>query len=220
MALIKCLECSKEFSDKAIQCPECACPNETFKEPEPEKPVLKPVVNHRPGSNDSNDSNDYESSQTNDIQEVYKSFKLYVNKLPDREYEEINFKLGLVGGIMAIVGVFCPVFKVIFLGDISLMNISDIADSGFMTFLVYLIIALGVFGIICSNKKLYHMNLIFGVLSICLYLFLYFGSKNQAQGAEGMVRLSWGWVVLISSSICLILSKTYKSKNYKESEQN
>lgn len=28
MALIKCSECGKEFSDKASACPNCACPNE------------------------------------------------------------------------------------------------------------------------------------------------------------------------------------------------
>lgn len=29
MALIKCSECGKEFSDKASACPNCGCPNDT-----------------------------------------------------------------------------------------------------------------------------------------------------------------------------------------------
>ena len=28
MALIKCEDCGKEFSDKANACPNCGCPNE------------------------------------------------------------------------------------------------------------------------------------------------------------------------------------------------
>ena len=32
MALIKCSECGKEFSDKASACPNCACPNEIKKQ--------------------------------------------------------------------------------------------------------------------------------------------------------------------------------------------
>ena len=32
MALIKCDECGKEFSDKANACPNCACPVERKKE--------------------------------------------------------------------------------------------------------------------------------------------------------------------------------------------
>lgn len=28
MAIIKCVECGKEFSDKASACPECGCPTE------------------------------------------------------------------------------------------------------------------------------------------------------------------------------------------------
>lgn len=28
MALIKCEDCGKEFSDKASACPNCGCPNE------------------------------------------------------------------------------------------------------------------------------------------------------------------------------------------------
>ncbi len=30
MALIKCPECGKEISDKAISCPNCGCPNSEF----------------------------------------------------------------------------------------------------------------------------------------------------------------------------------------------
>ncbi len=44
MALIKCPECGKEISDKAVSCPNCGCPNSEFnkqKEPMPEeKPEL------------------------------------------------------------------------------------------------------------------------------------------------------------------------------------
>ena len=32
MALIKCEDCGKEFSDKASACPNCACPIETKQE--------------------------------------------------------------------------------------------------------------------------------------------------------------------------------------------
>ena len=34
MALIKCEDCGKEYSDKAEKCPECSCPNPNFKKEE------------------------------------------------------------------------------------------------------------------------------------------------------------------------------------------
>lgn len=32
MALIKCIECGKEFSDRAAACPNCGCPTEIILE--------------------------------------------------------------------------------------------------------------------------------------------------------------------------------------------
>lgn len=42
MALIKCEDCGKEYSDKAEKCPECSCPNPNFKKEE--KPETKEVT--------------------------------------------------------------------------------------------------------------------------------------------------------------------------------
>lgn len=36
MALIKCTECGKEFSDKAAACPNCGCPIQEIVIPEPD----------------------------------------------------------------------------------------------------------------------------------------------------------------------------------------
>ena len=45
MALIKCVECGKEFSDRAESCPNCGCPTSDTKRHERElKIMLEPVV--------------------------------------------------------------------------------------------------------------------------------------------------------------------------------
>lgn len=41
MALIKCIECGKEFSDKASACPNCACPIEVIKKDKTKKENIK-----------------------------------------------------------------------------------------------------------------------------------------------------------------------------------
>ena len=44
MALIKCEDCGKEFSDKASACPNCGCPYKN-KKTEEEKEIIKSVIN-------------------------------------------------------------------------------------------------------------------------------------------------------------------------------
>lgn len=196
--------------------------NETEGSSEPEE--SKPVIKLRPEPSEK--STGVVGYEPKELKEVFEDIIAFINKPPDRVYEEINFKLGLAGGIMAIVGVFCPAFNVMSMVNVSLINVPNIitkmegpeAGVGELTFFVYLTIAIGVCGIVCSSKKLYHMNLIFGGISLCIYLILFIGFKKEIQDAEGFVNLSWGWVVLITSSICLILSRTYKSKDAEQSE--
>lgn len=44
MALIKCTECGKEFSDKAGACPNCGCPVDAMKESPKEKTAFQKLL--------------------------------------------------------------------------------------------------------------------------------------------------------------------------------
>lgn len=79
MALIKCVECNKELSEKAPACPHCGCPNNQIKCPEcsafvddaidtcptcgypfkastPVQPAAPPVSTHEPSKSTSSNS--------------------------------------------------------------------------------------------------------------------------------------------------------------------
>lgn len=156
-----------------------------------------------------------------ELKDIFNDIKAYVNKKPtDKNYTNLNFKLGLAGGILAIVGAFCPVFTVLLLGDISLLNAADLSEGGFFQTIIYATIGLGILGIICSSKRLYHMNIIIGIFNLCLYLLIYIGLKGEVGEADAaFVRISWGWLLLIASPVCLILSRTYKENKEKEEEK-
>lgn len=188
---IECPSCAEDIKAKAKKCRYCGeIIDETIKEP---------AINiHEEGPNN--------------VKEIFEDINKTLINPPDKEYSEINFKLGLAGGIMAIIGVFCPAFKAFMVGNISFLSLAGKEEGiGAMSVFVFLTIAMGICGIVSSNKNKYIVNINFGGLglisTVLFYVILHMGLKKHEY-----TNLSWGWVVLIAASICLILSQTYKSK--------
>ena len=96
MALIKCNECGKEFSDKANACPNCACPTELI--------IKDNAINNEKLTNDNYDfikntliKNNYSKAKTilecrNSLQISQEEIKVIVDKLANEYYEKQNQK--------------------------------------------------------------------------------------------------------------------------------
>lgn len=94
MALIKCIECGKEFSDKADACPNCACPTEV---------MLKNIENENKTVINDNFifikntliKNNYSKAKTilecrNQLEIPQEEIKEIVDKLTTKHYEEMD----------------------------------------------------------------------------------------------------------------------------------
>src|ERR1044071_2266470 len=113
--------------------------------------------------------------------------------------------LGIVGGVLLLIGVFCPLVGVDFLGQS--MTVSYIG-SGNTSWEGLLMILLGIAGIDLAVLRKYKLLLVPGILVVAIMGYDYFSSKakmSKIWGAEGSgsaelenaVSMKWGWIVLI-----------------------
>lgn len=130
MALIKCPECGKEISDKAVSCPNCGCPNSEFnkqKEPMPEeKPELFACV--KCGKSIPKDSQKCQFcgysygiyGKTNDNSERYNTQNQNAGKsapVPWNHGKEKS-KIDLLGVLVLILGILSIVLGTVIIGII------------------------------------------------------------------------------------------------------
>jgi hypothetical protein len=121
--------------------------------------------------------------------------------------------LGIIGGVLLIIGVFCPLIGVDIMGQS--MNVSYLG-SGNTSWEGLVMILLGIAGIALAVLRKYKYLLILGVLAIAILAYDYFSFKSKLSerlaGAGDAVRdqmanaisMKWGWIVLILGALALI----------------
>lgn len=134
-------------------------------------------------------------------------------------------KLGLAGSILLLCGVFTPIISLPLVGNISLL--SNGRDTG----IVILILAITSLSLVLSNKykglwftsplSIIAMFFTFTQFKDAINLLKEDASGNIFSGLVNMtVQFQWGWGVLISGAVLLLLSAGLKDKASLESRAN
>lgn len=121
--------------------------------------------------------------------------------------------LGIVGGVLLLIGVFCPLIFVEPLG----LNISYIGGETGTSWEGLLMILLGIAGIALAVLRKYKLLLIPGLIALAIIAYDYFSFKSKmsemmstgnARGVdvESLVQMKWGWIVLILGALILIVA--------------
>ncbi len=118
--------------------------------------------------------------------------------------------LGIIGGVLLIIGTFCPLVYVEFL-DQSVTYFSPRASwEGIV------MILLGIVAIALAVLRKYKLLLIPGILSLAIAAYDYFSFKSQLSAAVGRVdesvreqaenaiSMKWGWIVFILGGLILL----------------
>ena len=121
--------------------------------------------------------------------------------------------LGIVGGVLLIIGVFCPLVGVDIMG-IS-QNFAYIGSGTGVDMKGLILILLGIVGIALAVLRKYKMLLIPGILAIAILAYDYFSFKSRFSEAvsgagarsaelENAVSMKWGWIVLLLGALALL----------------
>lgn len=120
--------------------------------------------------------------------------------------------LGIVGGVLLLIGVFCPLVGVDFMGQS--MSVSYIG-SGNTSWEGLLMILLGIAGIALAVLRKYKLLLVPGILALAIIAYDYFSFKakmsemlsaagSRSTELENAVSMKWGWIVLILGALALL----------------
>jgi hypothetical protein len=122
--------------------------------------------------------------------------------------------LGIIGGVLLVIGVFCPLIGVDVLGQS--MNVSYLGSGTGTSWEGLLLILLGIAAIALSVLRKYKYLLILGVITIAILAYDYFSFKSklseQLAGAgdavreqmENAISMKWGWIVLLLGALALL----------------
>ncbi len=121
--------------------------------------------------------------------------------------------LGIVGGVLLIIGVFCPLVGVDF-GVIS-QNFAYIGSGTGVDMKGLILILLGIAGIGLAVVRKYKLLLVPGILALAILVFDYLNFKSKfsevvsgagSRGAEveNAVSMKWGWIVLLLGALALL----------------
>jgi hypothetical protein len=125
--------------------------------------------------------------------------------------------LGIVGGVLLLIGVFCPLFLVEFMGE---SRTAAYMGGGNTSWEGLLMILLGIAGIALAVLRKYKLLLIPGLLALLILAYDYFTYKSKlsaeltkagapdsmAQQIVDAVSLKWGWIVLILGALALLIA--------------
>jgi hypothetical protein len=123
--------------------------------------------------------------------------------------------LGIVGGVLLLIGVFCPLVGVDFMGQS--MSVSYIGSGNGTSWEGLLLILLGIAAIALAVLRKYKLLLVPGILALCVIAYDYFSFKSKmsdmmsSAGArstelENAVSMKWGWIVLILGALVLLVA--------------
>jgi hypothetical protein len=122
--------------------------------------------------------------------------------------------LGIIGGVLLVIGVFCPLVGVDFMGQS--MNVAYIGSGTGTSWEGLVLILLGIAGIALAVLRKYKFLLILGIIAIAILAYDYFSFKSkmseQLAGAgdamreqmENAVSMKWGWIVLLLGALVLL----------------
>lgn len=120
--------------------------------------------------------------------------------------------LGIVGGVLLVIGAFCPLIGVDFLGQT--MNVSYFSPQASWEGIV--MILLGIASIALAVLRKYKFLLVTGILALAITAYDYFSFKSKFSEAlggatdamreqmENAVSMKWGWIVFILGALALI----------------
>jgi len=123
--------------------------------------------------------------------------------------------LGIIGGVLLLAGVFCPLVGVDILGQS--MSVSYIG-SGNTSWEGLVLILLGIAAIALAVLRKGKLLIVPGVVAIAILAYDYFSFKSkmseQLAGAgdamreqmENAVSMKWGWIVLLLGALLLIVA--------------
>ena len=120
--------------------------------------------------------------------------------------------LGIIGGVLLVIGVFCPLVGVDFMGQS--MNVSYIGSVAGTSWEGLVLILLGIAGIILAVLRKTRLLLIPGILALIILAYNYFSFKSKmsemmsmagsrSTELENAVSMKWGWIVLILGALAL-----------------
>jgi hypothetical protein len=121
--------------------------------------------------------------------------------------------LGIVGGVLLLIGVFCPL---IFVEPLSL-NISYIGSGAGTSWEGLLLILLGIAAIALAVLRKYKLLLVPGLIALAIIAYDYFsfkskmsemmsGAGSRSAELENAVQMKWGWIVLILGALVLLVA--------------
>jgi hypothetical protein len=122
--------------------------------------------------------------------------------------------LGIIGGVLLVIGVFCPLIGVDVLGQS--MNVSYLGSGTGTSWEGLVLILLGIAGIALAVLRKSKFLLILGVIAIAILAYDYFSFKSklseQLAGAgdavreqmENAISMKWGWIVLLLGALALL----------------
>jgi hypothetical protein len=121
--------------------------------------------------------------------------------------------LGIIGGVLLVIGVFCPLVGIDILGQS--LNVSYIGSAAGTRWEGLVLILLGVAGIILAVLRKFRMLIIPGVLALLILVISYFGIRSdisemtsmagsRSAEVENAFSMKWGWIPLILGALALI----------------
>ena len=121
--------------------------------------------------------------------------------------------LGIVGGVLLLIGVFCPL---IFVEPLAL-NISYIGSGAGTSWEGLLLILLGIAAIALAVLRKYKLLLVPGLIALAIIAYDYFSFKSKmsemmssagsrSSELENAVQMKWGWIVLILGALVLLVA--------------
>jgi 4-amino-4-deoxy-L-arabinose transferase-like glycosyltransferase len=116
--------------------------------------------------------------------------------------------LGIIGGVLLVIGVFCPIYGIEGIG----INISYLGGLAGTSWQGLLLILLGIAAIALAVLRKYKLLLVPGLLALIVlaYEFLTYKSQfSEAAGgriadAENAISIKWGMIVLLLGSLVLL----------------
>jgi hypothetical protein len=121
--------------------------------------------------------------------------------------------LGIIGGVLLVIGTFCPLVGVDFLGQS--MNVSYIGSVAGTSWEGMVLILLGIAGIILAVLRKTKLLLVPGILALAILAYNYFSFKSKfsemmsqagdrSTELENAVSMKWGWAVLILGALAML----------------
>jgi hypothetical protein len=121
--------------------------------------------------------------------------------------------LGIIGGVLLLIGVFCPLIYV----EPIQMSVAYIGSGAGTSWEGLLLILLGIAAIALAVLRKYKLLLVPGIIALAILAYDYFQFKSKmsemvsAGSASGvdvdsLVSMKWGWIVLILGALVLLVA--------------